>query len=446
MGLMRRLQPCDAAIGRYRHCVLATACLSAVLTIVCMTFAAQSCFTAAEDGQYTQAYRGRGILRSSSLGSKHEALRDASKATKTRTSTSVRRLRLLLHEFAADGTAAACAAASVNEKPMSFRTARISAGARPVRVAVIVLSCLLPECAELRSQLRATLYNQSEIWRSQPSGVMYCSGGADSGGSERVSRREWEHAVDLRYFFVVGHKEGAAYASLMHEQREFGDVVLLPSGDTYHDLHEKILHALLWLHCVSGFDYDVMLKTDSDSFVRLPHVAWALRRLLPASVDAASPRRYTDILWGALMRADVRHLGVVPFVGGMGYALTRGAARSIVSQMLAAPLDTSRSTGGVVNAFGSAEDWGMSLLTMTRPHVTVNDRERLVDALPPETPAAQLGVNMAPVGPATLIVHRGTHAAAMRDLTAYFARVDADDSCAPPVGIRSDVVTLTIAG
>lgn len=306
------------------------------------------------------------------------------------------------------------------EEGQHAHTAALVAGTTQLSLAVLVLSCGRASCAEARARARSTLYNVTS-WAEAPGahdGFSYC-GGLDARGSVGVPHPAaaprvipwaelWRAVAPPRVLFLVG-AEGMTPAELARVRVEQllpggggGDVLLLPSGDTYDDLHEKVLHGLLALEEVVapvlvGAGFSAVLKTDTDSLVRLPQLLWALAELLPTARDEAVGGRYTDLVWGRFMVAFRRHAMQHDFAGGMGYVLTRGLLQSITAQMRAAPMAHSRrSTGGV--AAIRAEDLGMSLLLLSRPHTQVNDVARFHDAEGP-------GLNSAAMTPASLVVH-----------------------------------------
>jgi hypothetical protein len=237
--------------------------------------------------------------------------------------------------------------------------------------------------------------------------------------------------------FIVG-AHGMTQSELevvQEEQALYGDILLLPSGDAYRDLYEKVLHGLVAFSetvpapngRIGGFS--AVMKTDTDSYVRLPQLLWGLQRLLPTAVDPSDSGRYTDVVWGRSMRACM--LGVLrhDFAGGMGYVLTAGLVHSIVAQMRSAPALQLRSTGGLtVRDLGSAEDLGVSLLVLTRPHVQVNELGRFHDFT---------GVG-GPTTASSLVVHGLKTDAAWRALQAMVSEraLGAVGSCSAPLRTR----------
>lgn len=327
-------------------------------------------------------------------------------------------------------------------------TADIVAGRSKLSLAVLVLSCARAACAEPRSAARRAVYDVA-AWSDSAAGgaadgFTYCAN--TSAPLQTVPWSAfWAAVTPPRVLFIVGAEgltpdEAAAVAA---ERRAHGDVLLLPSGDSYGDLHEKVLQALAALADVAPhppgeanlasaasraarpLEYTAVMKTDADSLVRLPQLLWALRMLLPTAVDVGDGGRYTDVAWGRWMAMPgygLHRWGVhtrppadADFVGGMGYVLTAGLANSIVNQLRAAPAAQARSAGGVVPAGGSAEDLGMSLMLLTRPHTQVNDLDRFHDVDARRAGGGGGGGNQGPSTPTSLVIHGLKSARALQD-------------------------------
>ena len=291
--------------------------------------------------------------------------------------------------------------------------AAVAAGRAPLSLVVLVLSCGRASCSAERARLRASVYNLTAWEAAAPEGFLYCGGGGGGGGGPgpagsagdtregRVSWKALHRTARVRHFFLVGAAgvREAELPALSAEQAAHGDVVLLPSGDGYGELAEKVLHGLIWLGAISGLRFTAVLKTDADSLVRLPQLLWAAVAQLGRAVDPATGA-HTDVYWGRFMVGFRRFSYEHDFAGGLGYIMTLGLVRSIVAQLTAAPFEGSaRSTGGVPAMLGSAEDLVVSLLVATRPHARVSDPTRFHDV--PEL----RGVNARRPDLATLVLH-----------------------------------------
>ena len=303
---------------------------------------------------------------------------------------------------------AARAMPACEPRSMHDITTALVSGEERLSLGVLVLSCGRSSCAGPRAKARA-LYNVSAWAARAPDGFSYCD---DLGAQlSTVSWADlWAVAHPPVARFIVGAHDMTPLelAALQLEQAQFEDIMLLPSGDTYNDLFEKVLHGFVAFSetvtaPASGQvgRFTAIMKTDADSFVRLPQLLWGLQRLLPTAVDTLDGGRYTDVAWGhfllAFDRPPLRH----DFAGGGGYVLTAGLLHSIVAQMRSAPALHRRSTGGLsTHGLGSAEDLGVSLLVLSRPHMQVNPPARFHDI-----PG---GVNKfleQPLTPSSLVIH-----------------------------------------
>lgn len=301
--------------------------------------------------------------------------------------------------------------------------AAVAQGHAKLALGVLVLSCGRASCAAGRQAARTDVYNASSWPLLQPEGMSVCPGHADAVPPRRVPWADlWARAYPPSARFLVG-AEGMSAEELsvvQQEQALYGDILLLPSADTYHDLHEKVIHGLVALHEVvqapGDHGFTAVLKTDADSYIRLPELMWRLLELLPSARDDSSGRaQYTDVVWGRFLEMTQPHPMEHPFAGGMGYIFTAGLARSLVQQYRSkSAIHHARSGGGLAGVGGSAEDLGMAHSFSTRPRVDMNDPLAFHDVItqPPT-------MNAAPVTPSSLVIHHlkeSAHWVRVRDL------------------------------
>ncbi|KAL1916215.1 uncharacterized protein VTP21DRAFT_5832 [Calcarisporiella thermophila] len=81
--------------------------------------------------------------------------------------------------------------------------------------------------------------------------------------------------VSFDYRFVIGEPPSAQVhrkmgARIEEESKQHGDILIVPASDGYNDLSKKLHKALVWS---SGYDFDYLVKTDDDIFVRLDTVS-----------------------------------------------------------------------------------------------------------------------------------------------------------------------------
>lgn len=146
-------------------------------------------------------------------------------------------------------------------------------------------------------------------------------------------RATWQHdyrthRLQVTVKFVVGTSKmpRGQFANLTHEDETFHDMLLLPDlVDTYANLSTKVLMGLQWAH--TNMDFDFLIKTDDDSFVRLEEVEAVLRRLdcerrlywgyfMGHAVPESSGK------WAETQWFNCPHY--LPYAMGGGYVLSRG--------------------------------------------------------------------------------------------------------------------------
>ncbi|KAI8065255.1 galactosyltransferase-domain-containing protein [Gongronella butleri] len=89
--------------------------------------------------------------------------------------------------------------------------------------------------------------------------------------------------VDFHVQFVIGHPptdqvRAAMSAQIEQEMAEFGDVQILDTSDKYEDLSKKVYAAMEWM---DQYQFDYLVKTDDDIFVRWDTISQELHRLGP---------------------------------------------------------------------------------------------------------------------------------------------------------------------
>lgn len=251
------------------------------------------------------------------------------------------------------------------------RYADILSGARPLAVAVVMLSCTTDACAEERGRIRAGVFEPFHRAATAPQG-----GGAEDGFLYCPASRSvlaplrnpggllaWNwlrRHVKLHHLFAVGADglvgRAAAAANLAAERMRHSDIVAVPGGDGYYDIFSRMaaivgalganaacsaaeLRAMREQASVASVDIDdlatlplepnfvpdFVLKVDTDSFLRLPQFAAALYDLVhsasaaanasnptsdPASTggqENAAPAPAPELFWGHFHPHSVEH-------------------------------------------------------------------------------------------------------------------------------------------
>ncbi len=88
------------------------------------------------------------------------------------------------------------------------------------------------------------------------------------------------HKLQVTAKFLVGTRNmpKERLSNVTQEEQTFHDMLLLPDlVDTYANLSTKVLMGLEWAHRNNDFDY--LVKTDDDSYVRLEELEAVLRRM-----------------------------------------------------------------------------------------------------------------------------------------------------------------------
>ena len=229
---------------------------------------------------------------------------------------------------------------SADSPETAQRYAAILSGARPLAVAVVMLSCTTDACVAERDHIRAHLFEPFHRAAAATEngdakdGFLYCPA-ADSvlaplRNHDGLLPWQWlQRHVRLHHFFAVGADglkgREAAAASLAAERALYNDVVAVPGGDGYHDIFLRVAavfgalgvnaacseeelramrkhvpfkataaealgadNKLALLPFDSDFVADFVLKVDTDSFLRLPQYAAALYDLIHAASAAAN--------------------------------------------------------------------------------------------------------------------------------------------------------------
>jgi hypothetical protein len=129
-------------------------------------------------------------------------------------------------------------------------------GQSAVKVMVVVLSSWTPKGFEKRQIFRNTTL------KLMPE------------NSDRIS---------FSYRFILGEAPSAKASSLMgpsitKESDIYNDILIVPSSDLYNDLSRKVYKALEWSN---GYQFDFLVKTDDDIFVRWDTIGDELATLGP---------------------------------------------------------------------------------------------------------------------------------------------------------------------
>jgi hypothetical protein len=78
-------------------------------------------------------------------------------------------------------------------------------------------------------------------------------------------------------FFVGTPEDPQAESRLLKEAAEFGDMVMLPVGDQYKELPNKVLESVRWAYKSSGYTFDFLGKFEDDSYSWLPTLVARLK-------------------------------------------------------------------------------------------------------------------------------------------------------------------------
>jgi hypothetical protein len=78
--------------------------------------------------------------------------------------------------------------------------------------------------------------------------------------------------LKLSYRFIIGlppnpHATSHLAPQVLQESQKYGDILMVPAGDSYEDLSKKVYGGFSWAKSQKIFDY--VLKTDDDMFLRL---------------------------------------------------------------------------------------------------------------------------------------------------------------------------------
>jgi len=89
--------------------------------------------------------------------------------------------------------------------------------------------------------------------------------------------------ISFTYRFILGEAPSAKASSLMgpsitKENEMYNDILIVPSSDLYNDLSRKVYKALEW---TNDYNYDFLVKTDDDIFVRWDTISQELATLGP---------------------------------------------------------------------------------------------------------------------------------------------------------------------
>ncbi|CAG8729828.1 35302_t:CDS:2, partial [Racocetra persica] len=89
--------------------------------------------------------------------------------------------------------------------------------------------------------------------------------------------------VSIAYRFIIGTQPSAKAQQIMGskilaESEKCGDIVIVPSSDLYNDLSHKVYKSFEW---ANKLDFDYLIKTDDDIFVRMDTVIRELGELGP---------------------------------------------------------------------------------------------------------------------------------------------------------------------
>lgn len=89
--------------------------------------------------------------------------------------------------------------------------------------------------------------------------------------------------IAFSYRFILGEAPSAKASSLMgpsitRENEMYNDILIVPSSDLYNDLSRKVYKALEW---TNDYQYDFLVKTDDDIFVRWDTISQELANLGP---------------------------------------------------------------------------------------------------------------------------------------------------------------------
>ena len=142
-----------------------------------------------------------------------------------------------------------------------------------------------------------------------------------------VIRQTW--AVNLpnmvRVFFVVGTKDlrHRKKFKLFKEQDRYADLILLPNlVDDYRKLTIKVIESMKWVNEHAQFDY--LLKTDDDSYVRVGEILESLKVKPAKMLYMGFFYERSDILDEGKWAEPMRYIcdSYVDYAAGGGYVLS----------------------------------------------------------------------------------------------------------------------------
>lgn len=304
------------------------------------------------------------------------------------------------------------------------RYLEVLSGRRQLSIAIVVLSCTTDACAQDRARMRDTLFTPFYVKMAtagdESLGITYCPNpgaqqSAFTGSDGRIPWKTLRRRVMIRHIFAVGYDGVASSSStasrLLNEREEFNDVVAAPGSDGADSIVQRVPQVigavgehtrqatsysqkkncsraedLQTLPFDYSFDADFVLKLDTDSFARLPHIAVALFELLGETIAVANasaiyrniPVFAPELYFGRFL-TDSSDSPL--FAMGAGYAVSRGLAISIAhrirrydDQSSSGPVQITDPYNLAVWLDGAVEDLALAELLRTYPHAKVSDR------------------------------------------------------------------------
>ena len=185
---------------------------------------------------------------------------------------------------------------------------------RPIHVVALVLSS--PTNHDRRHTIRST-------WMQQRATVGHSATAGTSSNNNKQQLR-------LTSRFLLGTKDmdPNTLNTLQREQDMFQDILLIPQiADSYYQLSEKVLYGIRW---TSGLEFDYLLKTDDDSYVRVPKLVKALRhRGCPRSLYWGYFMGFAKPLYTGKWKEPDWFLcpNYLPYAMGGGYILSEDVVR-----------------------------------------------------------------------------------------------------------------------
>jgi hypothetical protein len=125
--------------------------------------------------------------------------------------------------------------------------------------------------------------------------------------------------------FIIGTQElsSSQLAALQEENEQFHDLTFVPMRDAYSALSLKVL--LFFKHCLENYDFDYLLKTDDDAFVRPDTLMKYIKYFPKTRLYMGTYRDYKGKI-GPIQESRLPQV----YAGGAGYILSPDCVQYLV--------------------------------------------------------------------------------------------------------------------